>query len=163
MKCFWKKRFLCQLLLASCILISCNQEADLHAAYGVTLGTVSVEIDAEAGSILQTLGAWSTYDASPTCAFEGEDKVYGYGSFEIQTYTSGGKDYIHSVYLLDDTYATREGITVGSPKEAVLAAYGTPQEETASALTYRAKGMSLSFLLRGDTVTNIQYIKTVSD
>lgn len=151
------------MLLSAAWLIACDGEQPQKTTYGVTLGSVPIEIDAEAEAILASLGAWKTYDASPTCAFEGEDKVYGYGSFDVQTYTSAGKDYIHSIYLLDDTYATREGISVGSTRDAVIAAYGEPNEQTASSLTYRADGMTLSFLLRDGTVTNIQYVKTVSD
>ena len=151
------------MLLSMGTLASCDGGENEKTTYGVTLGTVSVEIDAEAEAILAALGAWKTYDASPTCAFEGEDKVYGYGSFDIQTYTADGKDYIHSIYLLDDAYATRKGISVGSTREAVITAYGDPNEESATALTYNADGMVLSFLLRDGTVTNIQYVKVVAD
>ena len=147
------------MLLGICALTSCNGGQDEKTTYGVTLNGVMIEINAEAEPILSALGAWKDYDASPTCAFEGEDKVYGYGSFEIHTYTLGGKDYVHSVYLLDDSHTTRKGITIGSKSSAVTASYGQPTKTTDGALIYEGDGMTLSFLLRDDRVTNIQYVK----
>ncbi len=150
----------CVMLLCCISLVSCDGEESKKTTYGVTIGGVVIELDAEAEAILTALGAWKTYDASPTCAYEGEDKVYGYGSFDVQTYTLGGKDYIHSVYLLDDTHATREGISVGSTRDGVVEAYGTPTKETAGALIYEGNAMTLTFLLRDGTVTAIQYVKS---
>ena len=148
------------MMLCICVLTSCDEGSPEKNTYGVTVNGVAIEIDAEAAAILSALGEWKTYDASPTCAFEGEDKVYGYGSFEIRTYTLGGKDYIHSVYLLDDSLTTQKGITIGSKSSAVTGSYGKPSKTTEGALIYDGEGMTLSFLIRDDVVTNIQYVKS---
>lgn len=151
------------LLLASLLLlIACRDgggQKEEPVRYGVTFGEVAVDLDAPAAPILVSLGAWISYDESPTCAFEGMDRVYGYGSFELETYTLGGVEYIRAVHLLDDAYATREGIAIGVTRDAVVAVYGTADEESATALTYLGKGMRLVFLLRDGSVTNIQYLK----
>ena len=87
----------------------------------------------------------------------GLDKVYTYAGFEIQTYPIGEKDFVYMIILQDDTVATEKGIRIGATKDAVLTAYGTPNEESANALTYNGKGMYLQFILREGTVTSIQY------
>lgn len=120
---------------------------------------VQIVIDAEAAPILASLGAYLDYAESPSCAFEGMDKVYTYSGFEIETYCLSGVDYIASVQLTDDSVTTEKGIAVGSTRDAVLAAYGTPTTENAGALIYSAAGMRLQFLLRDGVVTNIQYLK----
>ena len=128
-------------------------------AYTFVHKGIGIAIDAEATPILASLGAYLDYAESPSCAFEGMDKVYTYSGFEIETYCLSGVDYIASVQLTDDSVTTEKGIAVRSTKDAVLAAYGTPTSENAGALIYSAGGMRLQFLLRDGVVTNIQYLK----
>ncbi|MBQ9131021.1 MAG: hypothetical protein IJX62_00940 [Clostridia bacterium] len=157
------KRFLIlslALFLSLVALASCNaQEEPPREAYWIVIGDATVKIDGEAETILQGIGPWSTYDESPSCAFDGLDKLYGYGAFDLETYPLEDKDYISAIHLNDDTIATREGISVGATRDDVLQAYGTPTEESDSYLRYAASGMTLSFLLKNGTVTNIQYVK----
>ena len=159
------KKLLIYVLLAAMILtfVACKEnddpKADEKDAYVFIGGGVSIAVDAEVAPILASLGEWQTYDESPSCAFEGLDKIYTYGGFEIRTYPQGGKDFVHSVILYDDTVAIEKDIRIGSTADAVKTAYGTPDEETTDALIYRAKGMLLQFLLEGGQVTSIQYCK----
>ena len=125
--------------------------------YTFTSGTTKIAINADAAPILAALGEWRDYAESASCAFEGLDKVYTYAGFEIQTYPMGEKDFVYMIILQDDTVATEKGIRIGATKDAVLTAYGTPNEESANALTYNGKGMYLQFILREGTVTSIQY------
>ena len=57
--------------------------------------------------------------------------------------------------------ATPEGIAIGATKDQVVTAYGTPNSESATALSYldTAKKVTLQFLLRDGKVTNIQYLR----
>ena len=128
--------------------------------YVFRYGQTEIAVDAEAEGILSQLGAYLDYAESPSCAFEGMDKVYLYSGFRVQTYSLGGKDYIHSVELTDDSVSTPEGVTVGSTVADVTAAYGTPTSSTETSLTYAdsANGMYLQFILRGGTVTNVSYV-----
>lgn len=147
------------LLLAS---VACNNTPpeENKRAYVFRHGQTDVPVNAEADAILQALGAWVDYSESPSCAFEGMDKVYLYQGFRVQTYSLGGKDYIHSVELTDDSVATAEGITVGALAADVTAAYGTPTSSTDNVMTYvdAQRSMYLQFILRGGTVTNISYV-----
>lgn len=159
------KKLLIYILLAAMVLtfVACkdnndpkNEEKDPYIFVG---NGVSIAIDAEVAPILASLGTWQAYDESPSCAFEGLDKIYTYGGFDIKTYPLNGKDFVHSVILYDDTVAIDKGIRIGSTADAVKAAYGTPDEQTDTALIYNAKGMLLQFLLENGNVTSIQYCK----
>ena len=136
-----------------------EEEKEGEASYVFKNGDVSIAIDAEAAPILESLGAWKDYAESPSCAFEGMDKVYTYAGFEIETYCLSGVDYIACVRLLDDSVKTEKGIAIGSTKDAVKDAYGEPNEASDSALTYQTSGMKLQFLLRDGVVCDIQYLK----
>ena len=158
------KKLLIYVLLAAMVFsfAACKDNSssvDEGKIYTFTSGNTKIAIDADVAPILAALGEWRDYDESASCAFEGLDKVYTYAGFEIQTYPMGEKDFVYMVELYDDTVATEKGIRIGSTKETVINAYGTPDKETDTALTYNGKGMSLQFLLSNDVVTSIQYSK----
>ena len=158
------KKLLIYILLAAMVFsfASCkdnNSSVEESKVYTFVSGNTKIAIDADVAPILVALGEWIDYDESASCAFEGLDKVYIYAGFEIQTYPMGEKDFVYMVELYDDTVATEKGIRIGSTKEAVVTAYGTPDKESDTALTYNGKGMSLQFLLSNNIVTSIQYSK----
>lgn len=157
------KKVLIYILLAATVLCfaACNNNnpPEETKTYTFTNGTTKIAINADAAPILAALGQWRDYAESASCAFEGLDKVYTYAGFEIQTYPMGEQDFVYMIILQDDTVATEKGIRIGATKDAVIAAYGTPDQETATALTYNGEGMYLQFILRDGAVTSIQYCK----
>lgn len=159
------KKILIYLLLVATVLslVACKDTNDPtqeeSKTYTFTSGTTKIAIDANVAPILASLGEWRDYAESASCAFEGLDKIYTYAGFEIQTYPMGEEDFVYMVILQDDTVATEKGIRIGDAKEAVVTSYGTPDQETASALTYNGGGMYLQFILRDGAVTSIQYGK----
>ena len=155
------KKNLCFLLalLMLAAFCSCGEGVSQGKEYEAIVNGVEINIDAKAEPILESLGAHTSYDQSPTCAFEGFDKVYGYGGFEIETYTLDDVDYIRAVHLLSDEHETKKGISVGDSSEDVEKAYGEPSSKTATAMTYQGGGMKLTFLLRDGKVTHIRYLK----
>ncbi len=147
--------------LLTTLLVGCKKEEkneETADAYAFSAGDVSVAVNAEAAPILQALGAWLDYAESPSCAFEGMDKIYTYQGFELETYCLDGTDYIASIRLLDDSVKTTEGIAIGSTKEAVTDVYGSPDEQTDTAFTYQSGDMKLQFLFRDGSVSDIQYL-----
>lgn len=129
--------------------------------YVFRYGETVVSVDADMAPVLEKLGEPAKYFEAASCAFEGLDKVYTYGSFEIQTYPQGDKDYVSVIILKDDAVSTAEGIYIGCSRENVTNAYGTDCKEEGSMLTFNKDGMKLCFLLENDTVTSIQYFSTV--
>ena len=158
------KKILISILLAAMVfcLVACQENNNLQnqeKSYTFVSGTTKIAIDADAAPILAALGTWRDYAESASCAFEGLDKVYTYAGFELQTYPMGEKDFVYMIILQDDTVATEQGIRIGDTKDAVLAAYGTPDKQTDTALTYNGTGMYLQFILRDGAVISIQYGK----
>lgn len=158
------KKLAIYLLLAAMVLtlVACQEDppATQTPTYAFTTNAgLEIAIDANVAPILSALGEWREYAESASCAFEGLDKVYTYSGFEIQTYPMGEQDFVYAIVLYDDTVTTDKGIHIGSTAADVTAAYGTPEKETATAITYNGEGMTLQFLLRDGTVTSIQYTK----
>lgn len=124
---------------------------------------VKVGMDMEAGPIIAALGTDYTYFEAPSCAFEGLDKTYGYGSFEIDTYEQDGKDYICGVFLVDDLIETPEGVALFETKADMIAAYGDGYKEEYGMLVYEKEGTKIKFILEGDEITSIEYASKVLD
>ena len=118
---------------------------------------VEVGMDMEAASVIDALGEPVTYFEAPSCAFEGLDKTYNYGSFEIDTYEQDGKDYISGVFLCDDLIETPEGVALYETKADMIAVYGENYKEEFGMLVYEKDGMKLNFILNGDEITSIEY------
>lgn len=131
--------------------------------YVFQYGGVKVSIDADMASVLEGLGEPGSYFEAASCAFEGLDKTYTYGSFVIETYPQGDKDYVSAITLKDDAVSTAENIYIGSSLTDVTNAYGTDYTEQGSMLVYQKDGMKLCFLMDNDAVISIQYFSTVLD
>lgn len=111
----------------------------------------------EAASVLNVLGEPLTYLEAPSCAFQGTDRIYGFGSYEITTYEKDGKEYIYDIYFLDDSVTTDEGIYIGCSKNDMEAAYGTEYQETSGSYIYTKDDMTLQFITEQDTIIAIRY------
>ncbi len=148
-------------LLLSMSLAACDggEETPTGTVYVFSAGNVKIEIDADAAPILTSLGGWTAYDESPSCAFEGLDKVYTYSGFEMQTYPDGDRDFVYLVELYDDTVEGPEGLRVGSTAADVTAALGDADRQSGTAWIYNGDGMYLEILFRGDSVNKIRYCR----
>ena len=122
-----------------------------------------VVIDADMAPVYQALGEPTSYFEAASCAFQGLDKQYNYGSFEIDTYPMGDKDLISSVYFYDDTVTTAEGITVFSSEADMKAAYGDDYTEENGEIIYKKDGMKLCFIVENGEVTSVCYRSTALD
>ena len=118
---------------------------------------VEVVVDAEADAIIDKLGEPASYFEADSCAFQGKDKTYGYGSFEITTYEENGKDYISTILLKDDTVATVEGLTIGQSIDDMVNAYSDGYDANTGMYTYKKGNMKLIVIMEDDSIKSIEY------
>lgn len=116
---------------------------------------VTVAMNAPAAELVEKLGSYSYFE-SASCAFNGLDKQYDYGSFVLTTYPIDEVDYVNSVELKDDLVKTAEGVAIGASEEDVKAAYGEPA--TAGDYSYTKGDSKLLFVVKDGKVSSIQYI-----
>lgn len=118
---------------------------------------VTVAMNENMEPLVKKLGDADNYFESDSCAFQGKDKVYTYGSVKITTYPKDNKDYVYTIELLDDTVSTLEGISIGSDKKAVEEKYGDASDSTETSYIYKKGDSQLSFIFDGDNVSSIVY------
>ncbi len=170
------KKLFC-LLLALCLLLSlaaCGGDgsdttAGSNAAgensdqtpdepgYVFTYKNTEIAMHAEAGPILTALGEAKSYTEEASCAFDGLDKTYFYGSFYLQTYPQGDKDYVYSLWLMDDSVQTPEGIYIGATQAQVEQVYGADSFNGDNAFILTKGACKLTIILDSGAVSSIQY------
>lgn len=144
------------LCLALC-LVGCGAEEAAPAAednFTFLYKNTEITIHALAEPVITALGEPKTYTEAPSCAFEGLDKTYFYGSFYLTTYPAEDGDRIQGLWFADDTVTTPENITIGSSRTEVEAAYGAFEGD---ACVLDKQTSRLTILLTGDTVSGVRY------
>ena len=126
-------------------------------AYTFTYGGTKIAMNAEAAPILEALGEPKSYTEEESCAFEGLDKTYYFGSFYLQTYPEADTDYIYCLWLVDDSVETEEGIYIGATQAQVEAAYGAEWFNGKNAYVVKTGDCTLTIILDSGVVNSIQY------
>lgn len=116
-----------------------------------------IAISADAAPIVEALGEPKNYTEETSCAFEGLDKTYFYGNFYMTTYPQGDKDYVFSMWFVDDSLTTAEGIYIGADQADVEAAYGADTFNGSNAYIVEKGSTKLTVLIADGCVSSIQY------
>lgn len=126
-------------------------------AYYFTYKGTDIRLNGDMEVILNALGEPKNYTEETSCAFEGLDKTYTYGSFVIQTYPKGERDYVYMFWFLDDLVQTPEGVKIGDTQAAVEAAYGADAFNGKNAYILKLKNYTATIILTDGLVSSIQY------
>ena len=131
--------------------------------YAFKYNDIEISINMEAASLLEKIGNEQSYFEAPSCAFDGIDKIYTYGGFELHTYpASDKKDYVSAVIFKDDSVKTEEGIYIGDSKDKVVETYGEDFQDVDGAYVYNKGEGKLQFIFKNDVVASVEYIATIS-
>ena len=126
-------------------------------SFTFTYKGTKIALHAPAADVVAALGEPKTYSESTSCAFEGLDKSYGYGSFYLETYPIGDKDYVYGWYFVDDMVENDEGICIGSSLEDVKQAYGEENFNGTNTFVIKRGSGVLTIILDMASVSSIQY------
>lgn len=129
-----------------------EEEAPLAFVYQGT----TIAVNAPAEPILAALGEPKSYTEETSCAFDGLDKTYFYGSFYLQTYPAEDGERVFCLWLVDDAVSTPEGIYIGSTEQQVKDAYGEDSLDGTTCVVTRGD-CKLTLILTDGAVSSIQY------
>lgn len=93
----------------------------------------------------------------PSCAFDGNDRVYNYEAFELTAYIDGDTERIYSIYLLDPNQRTAEGLGFGDSYKNMAELYGENYEMNGTSYVYTREDTVLSFIIQNDMVIGMEY------
>lgn len=135
-----------------------GQAPSSSSASGYVFTYNGVEIYAgEDASVIEQLGEPKDYSESASCAFEGMDKQYFYGSFYVTTGTLKGNEFIANYWFVDDTVETDEGLCIGDSQDKVEQLYGADGFNGTNAYIYDKDDCELTIIIEDGSVSSIQY------
>ncbi len=134
-----------------------SQTGQQEKGFAFTYKGTEITMHAPAEPIIAALGEPVKYTESASCAFEGLDKSYYYGSFYLDTYPKDGKDFVYGWWFADDSVSTEEGIYIGSSQADVEKAYGKEAYNGTNAFVVKKAGGILTVILENGVVNSIQY------
>lgn len=150
------------ILLAALLLTACGSgAAPEETGFAFTYSGTRIQINGEAGPVVAALGEPKSYTEEASCASDGLSKTYYYGSFYLLTYPMDGRDYVYSLWFVDDAVATEEGIRIGSTQAEVEAAYGAGGFDGTNTYVLTKADTKLTLILTGGIVSSIQYAAAV--
>lgn len=151
------KRMIFLLLALLCLVGCAAPEAPAEEEnFAFVYNGVAISPHGDAASVIEALGEPKSYTEEASCAFDGLDKTYYYGSIYISTYPLDGKDYVYTLWFADDTVTTAEGIRIGSSQAEVEEAYGADCFGGSSYVITQGQSR-LVILVEGETVSGIRY------
>ena len=149
-------------LLAAIMLLSlagCGAEEPNEQAenFSFSYNGTKITLGAEAEPVIDALGEPKSYTEEPSCAFDGLDKTYYYGSFYLSTCPVDGKDCIYNLWFADDTAATDEGIRIGTAQSQVEAACGKECFNGTNSFVLTKGQSRLVIAMKDEQVSSIRY------
>ncbi len=142
--------------LAMLCLTGCNQKTEQkESGYLFTVNNEKIALGEEFSK--EKYGTEKSFYELSSCAFEGNDKVYEYEHFEITTFGKNEKDYVLSIYFLDPTIQTSEGLAIGDMLDKMIELYGENYQKTGSLYEYKKDKSILRMIVNDDVVSSIEY------
>lgn len=146
--------------LCACLLLTgcgASEKSGAAPSMGFTVEGTRIVMNALAQPVLDALGGPLQHSETASCAFDGVEKTNYYGSFFLTTYPSKEGDRIHSVWFVDDTVATEEGIHIGSTRDEVEMIFGNDSFSSPDCCVAADGNTTLTITLTDGVVTAVLY------
>lgn len=133
-------------------------EKNMDKGYIFRIKDIEFVIGEDPTEKIEKLGIASDSFSAPSCAMQGEDKIYTYSGFTL-TANLESKDNpvkLISILLTDDSVQTKEGLYIGQTRENVEKLYGKKKKKEIEYI-YKKGRMELSIIFEGDKVISIEY------
>ena len=126
-------------------------------AYVFRAGSVEIPVSVKAAPVLASLGEEKGYFEAESCAGLGTERYYIYSGYQVMTVEYYDEVVIGSVYLMDDTVSTPEGISLGASEADVTRVYGDADLGAGNEYTYVKGNCNLVFVFSGGVLMSVEY------
>lgn len=113
-----------------------------------------------ADGVLNSLGKPSNTFEAPSCAYQGVDKFYTYGGFELTVNNIDGADHVSIVTIKDDTVSIPQGVKIGDTQDAMIQKMGTNYRECGGIYDFIEDTTTLEIVVKDGKVAQILYLYT---
>ena len=154
------KKIIIGLLALAIFTTGCdNETTEVNVETEETLAFTYMDVEVTPGVefINSNMAEDVKYVELPSCAFEGNDRVYTYEDVELTVSSMDGIDTVYSVYFLTDQVETEEGVKLADDKSVMIEAYGEDYVQVNNQYKYLVSNTLLLFIVENDVVTSIEY------
>lgn len=142
----------CLLSFSSCMMKEFDDD------YYFRAGGVEIAPGERAEDVLGYLGEHRSMQSSPSCAFEGEERVYKYSGYDIYTFYENGREIVERVVITSDSVSTERGVRIGDSRHDVVEVYGRDYDKNGENIEYDGERCRLQFIFRDGVVVSIKYL-----
>ena len=135
-----------------------NKKGALPEQFIFVYNGANIVMDEDAAQLFQDIGQPDKTFESPSCAFNGVDKLLYYKGFTVSTYPADdGKDRIKSITLKDPSVSTQEGLRLGMSLDDMESVYGKDYTNMLDLYSYVVGDVKVAFLFLDDKLADITY------
>ena len=133
-------------------------EKNIDKGYIFSIKDIEFVIGEDPTEKIEKLGEASDAFSAPSCAMQGEDKIYMYSGFTLTANLESKESHakLISILITDDSVQTKEGLYIGQTRENVEKLYGKKKKKE-NEYIYKKGKMELSIIFEGDKVISIEY------
>ena len=152
------KKISCLILFVAVVMLCACVKKEVREDYYFRGGGVDIVPGVRAEDVLGYLGEHRSMQSNPSCAFDGEERIYTYSGFDVYTEYENGKEIIDRVVITSDAVVTERGVRIGDSLDDVVRAYGRDYEKTGENIEYDGERCDLQFFFRDGVVVSIRYL-----
>ncbi|MDR2650679.1 MAG: copper amine oxidase N-terminal domain-containing protein [Clostridiales bacterium] len=134
-----------------------NNEAALPDQFIFIYKGARIVMNEDTTQLFADIGQPDKTFESPSCAFDGVDKILYYNGFNITTYPDKDRDRIKSITLTDQSVQTPEGTKLGMRFNDMVNVYGDTYGNTLDLYFYVIGDIKLSLLFEDGILVDISY------
>ena len=134
-----------------------EETAPLADVFEFTFRGTVISLNQNMAEVLDSLGEPTGVRQTPSCAFEGYDRIFGFGAINVHTYPIGDEDFVQIISIRDDSVTTPGGIRLGDTWVRVVGVYGDDYTQDFNIFTFTRGDTTLSFYVDDGVVLEITY------
>ena len=121
------------------------------------LTTGNIFLDSEIETAIEILGEPLTIHETPSCAFDGMDRIFTFDDLYIHTYPVGDKNLIQVIRFRTDNITTGEGFRLGYTFDTVTEILGNDYTRDFDMVVFTKENTSLVFSLQDNIIMHMFY------
>jgi len=123
----------------------------------MTRSDFTILMNMDIKNVVDAIGEPNQIFTAPSCAFDGEDRIFLFPGMQLHTWPDGGVDRVHTINIRDDSRRTAGGILLGDSYADLIAAYGDGYTREFDMITFTRGRTTMSFFMDGDTIASILF------
>ena len=136
-------------------------ETEYITLFYLELSAGNIFLGSEIETAIEILGEPISIHETPSCAFDGMDRIFAFNDFYINTYPQGDKNLIQVIRFRTDNITTGEGFRLGNDFDTVTEVLGFDYLRDFDMIVFTRENTNLVFFLEDNIIRDMFYELTM--